>query len=377
MKPVIKRVLESYPFLLLRELISKEAICDFLHIRRKPHTIQLPITSRCNSRCETCNVWKLKDNVDIDAKRLSEVLKDPYLYNIENIGVNGGELTLVKNFYEILDSLFQAPNLKNLHLISNGLLPNKLLPILQKTKEICTKKGVKLHFMLSVDGVGDVHEGVRGVPNCFERTKFILDTLKENPSMYADSIMIGCTLSQANIPYVIQTETYLNQYPFKIQFHLAVANKRIHTFEDSDRYNILSDKYSTMLATEFFHKKFMESKWPEKYSYFSQYYFLKRGGGIRLARCPYKYKDITIDEHLNLYLCATASDVIGSLYDSPIKSLMRRNKLSSIEQDINNNCSNCAHYIYEKPTWKGYFLFILELFHQRFDWGRKFQLLAK
>lgn len=372
-----KGILASYPFLLFKEQLRKEAICDLLHIRRKPRTIQLPITSKCNSRCETCNVWKIKDNIEVDPHALSEVLKDPFFSEVTNIGVNGGEITLVHNFQDVLDALFRAPKLKNLHLISNGLLPNKLLPLLQQSKEVCNSRGVKLGFMLSVDGVGEVHENVRGVPNCFHRTKEILDALKENPNKYADSIVIGCTLSQKNIPFVIQTETFLRQYPFKIQFHLAVANKRIHTFEDSDRYNILCNNYSKMLAIEYFHKKFMEAQWPEKYSYFAQYYYLKNGGGVRLARCPYKYRDVTIDERLNMYLCATASDVLGSLNDSSAREIMHGRKLSLIKKSIEKNCPNCAHYVYEKPTWYGLFLFSKELFRLKFDWGRKFQLLSK
>ena len=53
-----------------------------LKIRTKPKTLQLPITSRCNSRCKTCNVWKTKERIDIDPEQLKRALEDSYFSNI-------------------------------------------------------------------------------------------------------------------------------------------------------------------------------------------------------------------------------------------------------------------------------------------------------
>lgn len=366
-----------YPLALLRGLLSLDSFCDLLHIRRKPTTIQMPITSRCNSRCKTCNVWKDNSKVDIDPIKLREVLRHPYFSKVESIGINGGELSLVPNFSEIFDAVLTAPRLKNLYLISNGLLPHKLLPLLEACKAKCDKRRIRISIAVSVDGYGKIHEDVRGVPNCFERTKFLLNELRDNRNKYAHSVSIGCTLSQKNIAYVNEIEEFLSNYPFYVQYHLAVPNKRIHTFDCASDYYILDDNHSRMLALEFFYGKFLKAVRYERFAFFAQYYFLLSHGQKRLTRCTYRYKDVTIDENLRMYLCATASDMIGDFKNEKVDSVVRNRRIRKIKNEVCKYCNQCVHYTYDQPTWKGLFIYCREAFRNRFDWGVKFEILSK
>ncbi len=374
---MIKKILRWYPLALLRGLLSIDAFCDLFHIRRRPTTIQMPITSRCNSRCSTCNVWKLKEHVDINPGRLREVLNHPFFEKVESIGINGGELSIVPSFDDIFDAILTAPSLKNLYLISNGLLPQKLLPLLEACKVKCDKKGIKMNIAISVDGVGRVHEDVRGVPNCFQRTEALLNELKNNQNKYAHSVSIGCTLSQRNIAYVHEIEEFLSHYPFYVQYHIAVPNKRINTFDCASEYYMLDDERSKMLATEYFYGKFLQAERYERFAYFAQYQFLLSNGHKRLTRCSYKFKDVTIDEHLKMYLCATASDEIGDFSSEDINSVVRKQRIRETEKKVCGYCDQCVHYMYDQPTWYGLYSYCKEAFKSRFDWGLKFKLLAK
>ena len=266
---------------------------------------------------------------------------------------------------------------KSLFFITNGLLPDKILQILEYSKQECDKRGVSLYATISVDGYGNIHEKVRGVPKCFERTQRLLNALRDNPDKYAHSIGIGCTLSKDNIAYVKQTEEYLKQYPFKVQYHLAVPNKRIHTFDDFDRYYVLEDEHSSLLAIEYFYSKYIQAKGKEKYAYFCQYYFLKNNGNGRLAKCQYKYQDVTIDENLNMFLCATASDSLGDLKVTDFGVIVSKKNFRKVEESTFRYYDECIHYIYDMPTLKGWWLFMKEYLRQRFDWGKKFEYLTK
>ena len=357
--------------------LGKEEILNTLKIRRKPKVIQMPITSRCNSRCVTCNIWKEHTKTDINPEKLKKVLSSSFFSDVNMVGLNGGELTLVPNFFEILDAVFTLPKLKYIHLISNGLLPDKLLPLLEKVKEKCDKKGIQMGFTLSVDGVGKTHELIRGVPKCFERTKRILDTFKTSPNKYFSQGVIGCTLSRDNIYYVREMEEFFNNYPMFVEWHLAVPNKRIHTFNNAENYYILNDERARLLAAEFFYDKMCNAKRFEKFRWFAQYYFLINKGDIRLAQCGYRYRDITIDENLFLYLCATASEKIGDLNKETIAQIQKKNRFSKEANQLKNNCNQCVHYIYNNPTLKGGWIFLKYLLNERFKWGKKFEYLAK
>ena len=83
--------------------------------REKPHVLQMPITSRCNSCCVTCNVWKHHERTDIDAAVLKDALKDPFFSEVQSVGINGGEFSLVPNFMAILEALTSLPSLVSIY----------------------------------------------------------------------------------------------------------------------------------------------------------------------------------------------------------------------------------------------------------------------
>lgn len=357
--------------------LLKEELLDQLRIRRKPRTLQMPITSRCNSKCVTCNVWKEHTKVDINAQKLHQVLSSPFFSEVKTVGLNGGELTLVPDFFEILDVVLTLPKLSNIHLISNGLLPDKLLPILEKTKARCAMKNVTLGFTLSVDGVGEIHDQVRGVLRCFDRTRKILDAFKNNPEKYYTHGRIGCTLSRYNIYYVREMEEFFSNYPLEVEWHIAVPNKRIHTFDKATNYYLVDDEEARHLAIEFFYGKMCTARRFKKFRWFAQYYFLLKSGHGRLAQCGYRYKDVTIDENLYLYLCATASDKIGDLNIETISQIRKKKRFSLESRSIKKCCDTCIHYVYDNPTVKGFLIFMGYILRERFRWGRKFKLLVR
>lgn len=328
-----------------------------------PLTLQMPITSRCNSRCKTCNVWKHKTDKDIDSDALKKALQNPFFAEVRSVGLNGGEFTLVPNFIQILEAVLTLPKIANIYLITNGLFPQKLFEYLQLAKHQCDKKGVVLHICLSVDGFGKVHEEVRGVPHCFEKTQHILQELYTNKENYCHSFSVGCTLSRHNIAFIRETEAYLNSYEgLNVEYHLAVPNRRIKTFSDYQDYYVMNHEESRRLATEFFYCKYLSAN-DESYrrQCFANYYFLSNKGKGRLCTCEYLHRDVTIDENLNMALCATASDIIGNLNELSATTIINNNKTKQERKQLRKNCcDSCIHYSYHPLTIRGRWAYIQE-----------------
>lgn len=340
--------------------VACEECLNFFHIRRLPHVIQLPITGKCNSRCVTCNVWKHKDGIDMSAEKLREVLHDPFFSKVHGIGINGGELTLHNDVEGIFRAVLTLPHLTDISVISNGLITRRLTEILSVAKRLCKERGVRLTLTLSIDGVGEVDDQVRGVAKAYERTLRTLKELLAEKEKYCDSMLIGCTISRYNVDYLPQMEQLGKELNLPIEFHLAVPNKRIHTFDDSARYNVLADEHSRLLAVEFFYKKMEERKQSgyDMMRYFMQYDYLLSKGTRRLALCSYRYKDVTIDEHMNLYLCATASDCLGNLTESTVRELRQNGNFRKIEQSTFMHCNQCVHYCWQ-PSFRALWLFFV------------------
>lgn len=339
--------------------IFSDSIRNLFNIRQKPRVIQLPITSRCNSRCVTCNVWKYKDNTDINPDQLQKIFSDSYFNKVNSIGVNGGELTMVPNLESIIDAVLTLPALKCIYVISNGLLPDKLLETIKMIKNKSNVKGVKLSLQLSVDGIGSIHEKTRGVPGCFPRSVKILNEMKENQTDYCDIFSVGCTISRSNVSYLRQMVEFFKNYPFEVYYHLAVPNKRIHTFNQSEYY-VFNNERDRLLAEEFFFDRMnsisARTDFMKKFQYFSSYYFIKNGGKGRLSSCGYTLRDLTIDENMNVYLCATASDSLGNLNDSKIKMILKQPPSTKVLANVQSECENCIHYSHA-PNLRGLVVF--------------------
>ena len=334
-----------------------EAFFEIFRIRRKPVTLQLPVTNRCNSRCKTCNVWTQEVKRDINPDLLLKVLKDPLFSDLQCVGINGGELTLVKDIDKIIDVILQCEKIKMIWLISNCLLPERLLELLEKTVAKCRKKDVKLGITFSVDGIKEKDNFIRGVPVAYERAMTVLRAVSLDPERYCDICDIGCTVSKYNADDLAQIDVYLQEFKIPIYFHLAVPNKRIGTFESED-YSVVTNKHACQIAAEFFFGLFLkERNWEKKLKYWANYYYLTSKPHTRLTTCDWLYRNVTIDENLDFFLCATASERIGSLLEENASELITSSKCRSVECGIRSLCSNCIHYSY-RLSLKGYFIFL-------------------
>jgi len=338
--------------------IVRQSVFSVFRGISKPRTLQLPITGFCNSKCLTCNVWKGDCKKHIDAEALRVALSDPFFSDIQSVGINGGELTLVPNFSEVVNAVLTLPNVKMLWLISNCLLDTVLLERLEAVKATCAKRCVKLGITISVDGVGPIDNFIRGVPHAFECAEKVLCRLNKDKSAYCDYCDIGCTVSKYNAPYLVEMQCWARKYKsIPVYYHLAVPNKRIGTFSSSD-YSVLSDRRATMLAAEFFFSQYQSESesLSRKLQMWANYHYLVDMQHRRMTTCSWERQDVTIDEGLNLYLCATASEKIGNLVGNSATALMKSQVARQVRRQLKRHCLQCIHYSYSLSL-RGLFTF--------------------
>ncbi|MBP3769955.1 MAG: radical SAM protein [Lachnospira sp.] len=327
-------------------------LTEILKKRIKPETIQMPITGKCNSRCITCNIWKQHTRNDMDVSFLQNVVKDPYLSNVKNVGVNGGEPFLHKDFTEFISTIIKLPKLENIYLISNGLLTDRIISGLKSIRPILKDRNVKLNLTISLDGIDGIYTEIRGIPNGFQKVKNTIISIKNEKDL-CDTLTIGTTVSINNVNYLTEINCFAKSINVPINFHIAVPNRRIYTNDDYERYSVLFDTKATLLATEFFFGLFKYSKSiKEKLLYYQNYYYLKNNGTKRISACNYKRQDLTIDENFNLYLCAKESNSIGNLKEDSIESILKKKQSKQELNRIMKTCDSCGHYI-TVPSIKG------------------------
>ncbi|MFM5997805.1 MAG: radical SAM protein, partial [Dolichospermum sp.] len=148
---------------------------------QKPLVIQFPVNDICNCRCQMCNIWHQKFDYQITPSELEKALSNPLFSEVKTIGVNGGEPTLRKDLAELVDILFRKlPKLSNISLITNSLNSSQVTERITEIGQVIKSHNGLLDVMVSLDGVGEVHDRVRGRKGNFENAVKVIDFIQNN-----------------------------------------------------------------------------------------------------------------------------------------------------------------------------------------------------
>lgn len=307
-----------------------------------PTTIQLPLTHLCNFDCVMCGMHHMINRADFTHEELKDILSDELFKKVENVGINGGEPFLKKDFIECCKAMIDTlPLLGRLNIISNGYCTERILYCLKELKQMTNSKGIKVHLSLSVDGIGDMQDFHRGHKSAFQNVNNTLDALLQSTKDYVDGVNIICTITKYNISRINEVELWAQNKGVKVAYNIATENVRIENQDKINDFSIFSDEHKRMLAQEFFYKKYLDEN---SERYFAIYLFLKEQ--IRYAMCPCMYNEwITLTPDCQLGFCATHSKNLGSALENSAYGIVQNN-LKYLEELKLTYCSNCSHYIY-------------------------------
>ncbi len=141
----------------------------------EPLVAYFMITNKCNLRCKMCNYWKglyPKEVSTCEAKLILDKLAD---VNIQILSVTGGEPLMRRDISELLDYAKHTLKIPYVRLQTNAtLLTKNLIPDLADCLD---------DVWISVDGVGTMHDYIRGVQGTFakvEQNIHLLNMVREN-----------------------------------------------------------------------------------------------------------------------------------------------------------------------------------------------------
>lgn len=159
-----------------------------------PYKVLINLTDLCNSKCNFCDIWKIKPINEIDVNNIINSF-DGSEKDIYWISLSGGEVTLVKYYYELIDRLrVKLPNLKIIAFTTNCLTPSRVVKYAKYIKD----SGLDPLITLSLDGDEKLHDEVRGVKGNYKKCLETYDLLKKEKIL----CHYGITLSDKNDEFV-------------------------------------------------------------------------------------------------------------------------------------------------------------------------------
>ncbi|MEZ5003800.1 MAG: hypothetical protein R2730_12280 [Chitinophagales bacterium] len=345
--------------------------------KRYPRVVQLPITYNCNSKCVMCNIWQMDYSNEFTLEEFDRFTQDRIFSKVEYLGINGGEPTLIKELPQFAGIILKnLPKLKALNIITHGFNKKQLFPALENIYTQCKAANVKFHAAISLDGVGKIHDTVRGLKVSKLTQSSILEIVN-HPGKYCDTFDVGCTVVKQNVDYLTELKIFAEENNIPIKFRMGIENKRIESQLLTDQFSLLYDE-SIQSSREFFHRLYVESSnWLERFKYFSIYYFLVVKEKRRLLGCHWKDNGMTMDSRGDLYYCAVESEKIGSLRESSGEKIFFSDENINYRKTIiEEHCNNCIHDYTGTTEANNVFFFLKSYLSDKFYWV-KFYLKAK
>ena len=317
-------------------------------IQRLPVVILFP-HSRCNCKCQMCDIWQIKHADEISIDQVQDWLPEWRALHVEEVVLSGGEPLMYSDFPALCRTIKQMDC--RLTVLSSGLLVKRHASTLA---EFCDE------LIVSLDGPEAVHNQIRGLPRAYSLMREGIAGLRQLTSF---PIRARCTVQSANIPYLRETvqaalELKLDSISFLATDISSQAFNRSGGWDSTQQSRFIpSDDEVNVLARELdlmaveFHNEFEQGFIVERSDKLDrklvQYFRAIRGEGrFPDVRCNAPWVSAVIDAKGRVAPC-----FFHETYDSPSSEASFREQLNNdsarawrgeLDTTTNETCSRCV-----------------------------------
>ena len=218
-----------------------------------PMTLTFSVTNRCNSRCKTCNIWQIYPNhwqVVEEELTLDEIgrifasMPPVYFFNL-----SGGEPYLRNDLPGIVDLAVEHLKPAIIHSPTNAIMTKRILRQTRAILENLRARGLETPFTIkpSIDGIGDLHDEIRGVTGNWPRLQAtiqgLLELSEEFPNLHVE---LGTVVSNFNKNQLKEIESYVNELGVQ-SYRNEIAEQREEFLNIGDPITPTGEEYAELM----------------------------------------------------------------------------------------------------------------------------------
>ncbi len=323
--------------------------------RRLNKTFILPInytysiTSKCDSKCKTCNIWKQKSTDDLTKEEWEKIIR-----NIGNvpiwITITGGNQFLRKDLSEIVGYILDYNRPKIINFPVSGTLPKLVVEQIKKILIEIKGRRVKLILNISIDGVNELHDNIRGVKGTFKKTIKTFKGLKKLQEKYPNLIVGTYTIiSKYNVEHIDEIRDFITSDIKPDHWGVEIAEESKELFNIKE--NFVPNKSISIKMLDKYIGHINNSKKPIlKFKNFfrKRYYLTVKKILLRnkeIIPCFAGIASIQISPNGKVWQCCTRNDIIGDLRKENynFKKIFFGEKSDKIRKKIKEEHCFCTH----------------------------------
>lgn len=303
--------------------------------------ITIEITNTCNLRCKFCGIWKEGVKSFLSPDEIKNILSA-----VDNVSVSitGGECFLHPDFegiYKSIFRLFLRGKVNSINITTNGYEHDRIMEFLNRNRRFL----MGLEFGISIDGIKERHNELRGKDDAFEKTmSTILDIRKHYPRIPVSLKMVMTKLNFRDIYRVYLLSLRLGCF-FEPKFAEYVPQYYNRT--EKNNIAVLSQKEMKKIEKQLLEIKKNEEGLKRKRSMFhisALLKLLKDPGMGFIKKCLTPSKSLFIDCRGNIFPCLYQKP-IGNIKKKPLSDILSGGKNEKIIRSaLKGECPKCLSY---------------------------------
>lgn len=281
------------------------------------------VTYRCNARCTMCNRYKAPSKPEEEiSPEIIRKLPTMYFTNI-----TGGEPFIREDLKEIVRELYKKSD--RIVISTNGFYTDRIVDLCKEFPDV----GIRI----SIEGLEDTNNAIRGLEDGFNRGYTTLKTLRE---MGMSDVGFGITVQDRNAPDLVPL------YDISDQLGMEFATASLHnSFYFVESTNIIHDRLMVARNLENLVNRLLESNSPKKWfrAYFNHglinYIFSQK----RLLKCDMSFDTFFLDPYGDVMPCngTKEKEVMGNLKEQSWDELWNSPKAEEVRKKVRCCSRNC------------------------------------
>jgi MoaA/NifB/PqqE/SkfB family radical SAM enzyme len=292
----------------------------------RPTDTVIAITYRCDAKCQMCNIWQLNPQEDLsidDYAKLPSSLRD--------INISGGEPFLRKDMVDIIKVLHQKCDGPRIVISTNGFRTERIIADMERLRKIIPNIGIGV----SLDGIGETHDKIRGIEGSFDKAVATLRQLREREF---GNVRLSFTAMAENTHEMGPVYDLANSLGF--QFTMAVAQNSDIYFSTQENtaveQGVLTDALGYVIKKELlsYHPK----RWMRAYYESGSLIFNQEKRRILECRAAIEFFYLSPDGFV--YPCLSIPSVMGDLKGNSFEAVWDSESANRVREEV-RGCEEC------------------------------------
>ena len=293
-----------------------------------------------------CNIWRIQEHSEVRPGAYRELPR-----SLRTVNVTGGEPFMRSDLVEVIQQIHESCPKASITISTNGLLANNVREMMPKILKIVPKVGVAV----SIDGIREVHDRVRGVKGAYGKARHCVNLVKR---LGCKRVKIAFTATRENIGHMMKV--YEVSRDVGVEFSCAVAHCSEHYFQTAEGgFSIspgeLRGEFASVIRGEL--GSWSPKRWARACFLAGLLQFAEGHG--RMLPCTAGHDTVFFAPNGDVYPCNVFSAKMGNISDHPFNELWRSEAARRVRERLTTCNHGCWMICSARASFKRHPLFVL------------------